>query len=634
VVNEADPRESKGFPSDLKAGAVPVESIRAGLEKVLCSRHFLASEGRSRFLRFVVEQALQNRLDHLKEYVIGVEVFGRGESFDPKADSIVRVEARKIRAKLEEYYEMEGRDDPVRIDLPKGRYAPTFRERASAGKETARPVRRQRIPVWYGAGAALLLCGAGVAYWRHANRPPIRGVDSIAVLPFTNLSQEVETQYFSDGLTAELIAALMKRGRPRVVGSTSVFQYKGKAQDIRRTGAELGAQAIVEGSVRKSGSRLRINAGLVEVSSGLHLWSQTYDREWKDVLAVQEEIARDIAAALRVELERTSQEHPNTCSDNLEAYDLYLRGIHAEIRRGAEDLARSLDYLSRAAALNPNCASVYAHLGGSYLLHGFYGIKAPGEVMPKAREAARKAIAMDETLPLGHAALGATLALYDWDWSSAEREFRRALEINPESTQARQWYSNFVLAPQRRFDEALLEIREAKWRDPTSPALGATEAAILYFAGQYDLSIPQARRTIERQPDFWLSYLYLAWSFQRKGMFPEAGEAIAQAVSRAEGNLLPKLELAVLDAMRGRKDSARGILRELETKARSSYVPAVVFAHIYSVLGEKEEAFRWLHRARDERSPMLVFAALAHDFDNISDDPRFGAVLREIGIVH
>ena len=599
-------------------------SILRTLERVLASGHFDGADRQKKFLRFVVQKTLQGQAGDLKEYVLALEVFERPPSFNPRTDSIVRVEARKLRDNLKRYYQREGLEDPVRISMPKGSYVPIFE---TVRTEQRQPAKRRLASLVLGGMVVLLLIGGGMWLWahkgsNHAGPPP---VESIAVLPFANLSQDKENEYFSDGLTTELISALMKRDHPRVVGSTSVFQFKGKAQDIRRVGAQLGAQAVVEGSVRKSGDRLRITAELVEVSSGLHLWSQTYDRQWKDVLAVEEEIAGDIAAALEVRLDGLQHSPSNTCAENLEAYELYLRGIHAEIGRGAQDLTESLNYFAKAAALEPHCAPIYAHLAGSYLLQGIYGVKPPGEVMPKAKEAAKKAIEIDDTLALGHASLGATLALYDWEPSAAEREFQRAIQVNVASAESHKWYSEFVLAPSHRFDQALAEIQKAKWLDPPSLVISTGEQGILYFAGQYDASIAEARRTLEREPGYWPAYLRLAWSFEQKKMFPEAGDALANAMRLSKGNMFPKWELGILNAMTGRKEEARRIIREFAARSKTSYVPPTVFAQIYSVLDEKEEAFRWLGRAREERSPTLVFASVAHAFDNLHDDPRFTA---------
>jgi TolB-like protein len=498
---------------------------------------------------------------------------------------------------------------------------------------SARSRRPARIRYGVPATVVVLLAIAGGVYWKlRTPHPRHHGAESVAVLPFQNFSPDATNEYFSSGLTAELIAQLMKRGRPRVVGSTSVFEFQGKPRDIRRTGSELGADAIVEGSVRKSGDRLRITAQLVEVSTGLHLWAETYDRQWKDVLAVQEEIADSIVAALDTTWHGTPHRQPNGCSENLEAYELYLRGIHEELTRGADAMTRGLEHFSRAAALEPRCAPVFASLAILRLRRGLYGLELPAVTIPKAKEAARRALAIDESLAAGHAAMGAILALYDWDWPAAEREFKRAIQLNPESAQAHHWYAVFVLALQQRFDEALAEVRIARWLDPASPIFGSDESSILYFAGQYDAAIAQSRRILERHADYGFAYLHMAWAFEQKQMFAEAADSLANAARLMPGNLLPELEIVVLNAMQGRTEAVRQAIRKLEDRSGTCYVPAPTFAHIYSVLGNKEEAFRWLRKAIDERSPMLAYLNVARDYDNLRGDRRFAALLREVGL--
>jgi TolB-like protein/lipoprotein NlpI len=621
------PRTPKPQPGREPAEISTPSLFVSQLARILESRYFSGAEGRSRFLRYVVERVLQNRQGELKEYIIGLEVFRRGEAFDPKTDSIVRVEARNLRAKLRDYYQGEGVRDPIRIELPKGGYIPAFQQIS----ERPPVASRHRAWPWFALATALLVIAAGLVYrlvgkyWSGSPR-----VESVAVLPFSNASENTEDEYLSDGLTAELITILTKRGRPRVVGSTSVFQLKGQPLDVRRAGAELGADAVVQGRIRKSGDRLMVTAELIAVSNGRHLWMRTYEREWRDVWGVQQQIADDVAAALGTAPVAAVSHTQNTCSENLAAYELYLRGTRAEVARGLDDMTRSVDYFSRAAALEPRCAPIYAHLGILYVREGVYGIKPPWEAMPRAKDAARRAIDIDETLPLGHVALGAAMALYDWDWKSAERELRIAVQLNPESTEAHEWFSHYVLVPQRRFDEALVEVHRAKWLDPASPFLNGAESEALYFAGRYDAAIAQARQLVERRPDFGFGYLYMAWSFEQKRMFADASSALSNAMRLDKGNLLPQLELAVLEGMQGRTERARNMLREFQRRSKTGYVPAPTFAHIYCILGEKEEALHWLARGRDERSPMMAYLDVARDYDNLRTDARFEALLRDV----
>jgi len=286
---------------------IPLEAIRAQLEKILATALFAGSERLSRFLRFTVEQALQGRADQLKEYVLGVEVFDRKKSFDPRLESIVRTEAGRLRAKLKEYYETLGRNDPVRIDCGKGSYAPVFEWR----KHTAFPLRRWLLRHWKTAAAVTsvllleaLTHGRASLFWRNLSRgDPGRPLpSSIVVLPFADLSPQKDQEYFSDGLTDELTSRLSQVEGLRVVARTSSFQFKGKSQDIRKIGKELNVEGVLEGSVRKTANRARITARLGDVADGFHVWSQSYEREMKDVLEVQAEIAQAIVDSLKIKL--------------------------------------------------------------------------------------------------------------------------------------------------------------------------------------------------------------------------------------------------------------------------------------------------------------------------------------------
>ncbi|MBI3696829.1 MAG: hypothetical protein HY238_18580 [Acidobacteria bacterium] len=339
-----------------------MQEIQAQLSKILASPVFAGSDRMSRFLRFTVERALRGEGDRLKEYLLGVEVFDRRSSYDPRIDPIVRVEARRLRSKLEKYYETEGRGDPVRIDFPKGGYSPVLRER-----DRAAPAPERR---------------------------------TIAVLPFANLSSDPENEYFSDGLTEELIQALTKVEGLRVVAWSSAFQFKGKARDIRQVGRQLSVDTVLEGSVRRADDRLRITAQLVDVSDGRYLWSQIYEREMKDVFAIQDEISRAIADTPRIKLTGALVK-PYTV--NLEAYNLYLRGRFNWNKRTEEGLRKAIEYFEQALAGDAQYAPAYCGLADCYSMLGQYGLSPPREVMPQAKAAATRALDIDEALAEAHA---------------------------------------------------------------------------------------------------------------------------------------------------------------------------------------------------------------------------------------
>jgi TolB-like protein len=354
---------------------VPAEDIRPQLERVLASAGFRSSEGLSRFLRFVVEKTLAGQNESLKESVIGVEVFKRGGAFDPRLDAIVRVDARRLRAKLTEYYATIGKNDPVFIEVRKGSYAPAF---------STSP---------FPAPAAT---------------PPKPGMDtnsrfsSIAVLPFINLSADPENEFFSDGLTEEVISELTTIPQLRVIARSTAFRYLGKSHDIPRLGAELHVEAVLEGSVRRTGNRLRISAQLIDVSTCFHIWSRTFEGDTKDIFGVQREISSSIHAMIRAQvpgvresLAEPSGKQVHEVSENHDASDLYLLGIYCENKRTAAALREGLDYLQQAAELNPECALIFSRLADSWALQAIHGTERADREMPLARAAADRALQIE-----------------------------------------------------------------------------------------------------------------------------------------------------------------------------------------------------------------------------------------------
>ena len=429
------------------------------MDKILASNAFAGAERPGRFLRFVVEQALAG--NQLKETQLGVEVFGRSPSYDPRLDGVVRVEAVKLRSRLKEYYETEGADDPVRIDLPKGGYLPSFEALPSQPDETvAAPQGRVWWTDWRVIVPPLALALIVVGYLlarRSRPRPASPDSSSIAVLPFVNLSSDKENEYFSDGLTDDLIDALTKVQGLRVVARGSAFQFKGKNPDIRTVGRQLNVATVLEGSVQRSGGRLRITAQLSSVADGYHVWSETYDRRLADIFAVQDEISRAIVAALEVRVAG----HPGgrlvqSSTQDLEAYNLYLQGRFHLNKWRPESARKGIEYFAQAIAKDPGYAPAYTGMADCYTWLGVFGWSEARQAMPQARQAANRALQLDETLAAAHVSLGYVKALYDWDWPGAEREFKRALELSPGDADVHFAYSITYLTPfLGRLDEAL-----------------------------------------------------------------------------------------------------------------------------------------------------------------------------------
>jgi TolB-like protein len=374
------------------------------LAKILVSRAFAGAERPGRFLRFIVEQALAG--NPLKETLLGVEVFGRSPSYDPRLDGVVRVEAVKLRSRLKDYYETEGAADPVRIELPKGGYLPCFEALQNPPVEPiaeAPPTPRRRAWWtdwrWSTPLFALVVLAAGYLLVRKSHPSPATpDSSSIAVLPFVNLSSDKENEYFSDGLTDDLINALTQVRGLRVVARGSAFQFKGKNPDVRAVGRQLNVAAVLEGSVQRSGDRLRITAQLSTVADGYHVWSQTYDRRFADVFAVQDEISRAIVGALEVRVSSDpGRRLVQSSTQDLEAYNLYLQGRFHLNKWRPEAARKGIEYFEQAIAKDPGYAPAYAGMADCYTWLGVFGWSAARQAMPQARQAANHALQLDES---------------------------------------------------------------------------------------------------------------------------------------------------------------------------------------------------------------------------------------------
>jgi TolB-like protein/Flp pilus assembly protein TadD len=623
--------------------AVPPEAIQAQLQKVLSSATFARAERLSRFLRFAVEQALAGHGDKLKEYVVGVEVFQRQQDFDPRIDAVVRVEARRLRFHLKKYYEGEGRDDPVWIDFPKGAYVPVF--------EARRPAAGRR-PWWPGGKAprlglkqfvvlaVLLLAAAGGwlvltarrARWTSPQGPANAGrVSSILILPFSDLSPQHDQEYFCDGMTDELISALTKVEGLRVLSQASAFQFKGKAEDLGRIAEQFQVGAVLRGSVRREDNRLRVTAQLIRASDGAYLWSETFERAMQDLFAIQDEISRTVVQKLQVQLAEEKRRLVRPYTGNTEAHNLYLQGRHYWNQRTEDGLNKSIELFERAVALDPKFALAYAALADSRALLASYGLSPPRQIMPKAKEAVVQALAMDETLGEAHASLGFVRFLYEWDWAGAEQAYKRAFELNPGYAIVHHWYAGYLRA-MGRLDEALAEARQAQALDPLSPAIGRDLGRILLCQRHYDQAIEQYRKTLDLEPGFPSGYLHLGMAYAQKAMYPEAVAACQKARELRGANPLTLAGLGYCYGRWGQRDKAQELLAELKRASGQRYVSAFDLALIYVGLDQKDPAFEWLDRAREDRDGWLVWLNVDPVFDSLRSDPRFAALAKRVGL--
>ena len=462
-------------------------------------------------------------------------------------------------------------------------------------------------------------------------------IRSIAVLPLDNLSGDPDQEYFADGITEALIAELGKISALRVISRQSVMQYKDTAKSVPRIARELRVDAIVEGSVQQDGEQVRVTAQLIGVKPERHLWADSYDREMNRVLDLTSDLARAIAREIQVVV--TPEEEARlagTRAVNPEAYEIYLKGRHNLNQRTVEGFVRATMLFEEAVVLDPNYAPALAGMADAYSLLGSTGFEAhpPRETMERAKHAALEALEADDTLAEAHTAMALILMMYDWDWTGAEEEFLRALDINPSYATAHQWYGQFLWVVGRP-DEALAQIEEARRLDRFSIAINATLGMHHYYAGQYDQAIEQFHDALDIWPDLPLLRLQHGVVLTQQGRLNEAivtFRAVLQAVADHPIRLTTMGALGHALGLAGRENEARALLGELERLSGRRYVSGIYPAAIHAGLGEKDQAFAWLEKAYEDRSDYLLFLPLDPIFDSLHDDPRFADLLARLNL--
>ena len=471
---------------------------------------------------------------------------------------------------------------------------------------------------------------------RGVARPAPRGAPerkSLAVLPLENLSGDSAEEFFTDGMTDALITDLAKIGALKVISRSSVMLYKGTRKPLPEIARELGVGLVVEGSVLRAGDRVRIIAQLVDAATDEHLWAERYDRELQDVLALQSEVAQAIAGQIQVEL--TTQERARLADArtvNPEAHEAYLRGRHFWYKRTAEAVKKGLAYFEKAIELDPEYAPAYAGVADSYLVDGgkYLGV-APEDAYTRAREGALKALNLDDGLAEAYTSLAGVMSDYDWDWSGAEREYKRALELNPNYVTAHYWYADH-LARMGRHDEAIAEARWAQEIDPLSLVSNYIVAWVLFFAREYDQAIAQARKTLELDPDYVAAYRVLGWAHEEKGQHEEAIAAHQKASSLSGDGSGFKGQLGRAYALAGKTGEASKILDDLLELSRKTPVSSLDIAITCTALGETDRAFEWLSKACDEHSEHIPYLKVDPRLDRLRSDPRFQSVLQRVGL--
>ena len=455
---------------------------------------------------------------------------------------------------------------------------------------------------------------------------------SIVVLPFTNMSSDPENEFLADGITEEIINALAQIEDLRVVARTSAFSFKGKHVDLRTVGECLNVTTILEGSVRKSGNRLRIMAQLINVADGYHLWSERYDRELQDIFEVQDEIAKTIADRLKVTLGAERQKPlVRAGTKNLEAYQLYLKGRFHWNKRTPDGLKKAIEYFQEAIEKDPMYALAYTGLADTYNLASFLNVFPPEEVMPKAKAAAAKALEIDDGLAEAHVSLGYASFTYDWDWVAAGKHFGQALAVNPSYVRNHAFYPLYLSAL-GRFEEAVTVAKRALDLDPASPAVSHVLAVQLYLARQFDQAIQQCHKTLEVDPNYEVAYAMLGQSYASRGSYREALPDLDKYFALSRGGAAALALLGYAHARLGERNEALRMLEELTAVSKRSYVPAFSFALVHAGLEGKDQAFAWLEKACEERFNRLAYVNVEALWDPIRSDPRFAELLRLVGI--
>ena len=489
---------------------------------------------------------------------------------------------------------------------------------------------RRRVAL---AGIGLVLILAALTVKLGWLRPGLRTgqIRSIAVLPLANLSGDPAQEYFADGMTEDLITELAKIGSLKVISRTSVMHYKGTRETLPQIGRELDVDGVIEGSVLRSGDRVRITAQLVQAKDDQHLWADSYERELRDILALQDEVTRTIADQIRVRL--TPQEQARLTSArkvNPEAHELYLKGLFQWDKRTEEGLNKSIEYFQQAIEKDPSYALPYSGLAGSYNMLGLYCVLPQTEVMPKAKAAAIKALEIDEQLAEAHASLGWTSFAFDWDWSGAEREFRRAIELNPGYATAHRWLAN-CLTGEGRLDGALAEIKRAKELDPVSLVTNAALGITLYYARNYDQAIEQERKTLELDDHFAFAHMVLGMAYEQERNF---GEAIAEFQKATALDARPHYSAALghAYAVAGRRREALEVLDRLRTLAKQRSLAWNEIAVVYAGLGENDQALAALDAAYKSHGSQLSWLKVDPRLDTLRSDPRFQDLLRRMNL--
>jgi TolB-like protein len=573
------------------AAAKPsAKTIRQQLERVLASSTFQQVDRLKRFLSFIVEESAAGRGDQLKEYVIGVQVFGKEPQFDPRTDPIVRVQARRLRARLVRYSREEGQTDEITIELPKGGYAPTFKRRNDS------------VPQKRSIAATL------------TNR------NTIAVQAFADYSRNGDLAYFCHGLTQEIIHRLATFKGLRVLA-------------MRDDAAQPDAAMIVSGSVRGGADKARIVAQLIEAGSGAFLWSESLDVRLVDVLATEEQVAQTIVDKLQPQIVETSPSAwAQRATANLAANNLYLQARYHLNQRTEEGLLKAVEFFEKAIVEDAGFGLAHSGLSDAYGLLAHYGVRGPADVWATAAASAGTAVMLAPHAAEAHTSLAHVKSTQEWDWTNAEREFKRAINLDPRYATGHHWYAMSCLAPLARLDEALDEMLLAQGLDPVSSIIARDVAVIHFYRRDFAAALDQCDHAIELNPHFSPAYHTLGLVQEQRQELDESVAALQRAVHLAPQSPRMRGALGRALAVSGRQQMAEKVVRELEALAKQRYVSPFEFAMLRFALGQTDLGFKWLAKAAEDRAFELLALKVDPRFLPVSGDRRFAAITKKVGL--
>ncbi len=575
------------------------EATKGQLERILASATFQQVDRLKRFLQFIVSEYLAGRGDELKEYVVGVQVFTKEPSFDPRTDPIVRVQARRLRARLDRYYRGEGQQDDLIIELPKGGYTPVIR-------------RREMLPETRRSLSAAL-----------ASR------NTIAVLPIADHSPDGTLQYFCDSLRQELTHGLTRFRSLRVIAAGA----RDVGPDLRDAGARLDAALLVSGSIRPSGPNLRITAQVVDTASGSYTWSEIIEVPAVEALPAPEKIAQKILDKVKPELLEAGgsrlSSHP---TQNLAAHNLYLQGRYHLNQRTEEGLQKSVEFFEKAIVEDAHYALAHSGLSDAYALLTHYGVLAPTDVWTKAASSAAAAVMLDSHAAESHTSFAHMKATQDWDFAASEHEFQRAISLDPRYPTARHWYAMSCLVPMGRLDVAAEQMGIGQSLDPVSSIIARDVAVIHLYRGDLDAALDQCDHTIELNPHFSPAYHTLGLVQEQLEDYDEAVAALQRAVHLSPETPRMHAGLARALAQSGKRQEAQKILRRLEEQARKRYISPMEFASVYLALGDVESGLKQLAKAVGDRCFEILSFNVDPRFAPLRKDPRFAKLVQKVGL--